>query len=43
MKKKYLIVSLLAAAKGLLFTVVWAPVVMIVRKLVSRCYSDVDY
>ena len=32
-----------AAAKGLLFTVVWAPVVMIVRKLVSRCYSDVDY
>jgi len=32
-----------AAAKGLLFTVVWAPVVIIVRKLVSRCYSDVDY
>lgn len=32
-----------AAAKGLFFTVIWAPITLIVRKLISRCYRDVDY
>ena len=32
-----------AAAKGLLFTIVWAPIVMLVRNLMSRCFRDVDY
>ncbi len=31
------------AAKGLLFSLIWAPIVLIVRKQVSKKYSDVDF
>lgn len=32
-----------AAAQGLLFTVIWAPVVLFVRRKISRVFSDADY
>ncbi len=32
-----------AAAKGLLFSVIWAPIVMLVRNKISKMYSDVDF
>ena len=31
------------AAKGLMFSVVWAPIVMLVRNRMSRKYDDVDF
>ena len=31
------------AAKGLLFTVIWAPIVLVVRHFISKKYADVDF
>ena len=31
------------AAKGLLFSVIWAPIVMLVRHFMSKKYSDIDF
>ena len=31
------------AAKGLLFTAIWAPIVLVVRHFVSKKYADVDF
>jgi len=31
------------AAKGLLFSVIWAPIVMLVRSKMSKKYDDVDF
>ena len=32
-----------AAAYGLLCSLIWAPIVLVTRKFVSRKYSEVDY
>lgn len=32
-----------AAAKGLIFSAIWSPVILITRKLMSKKYSEVDY
>ena len=31
------------AAKGLLFSLIWAPIVLLVRKQVSKKYADIDF
>lgn len=33
----------LAATTGLMCSLVWAPAILLVRKLMSKCFSDVDY
>ena len=32
-----------AAAKGLIFSAIWSPIILITRKLMSKKYSEVDY
>ncbi len=32
-----------AAAKGLIFSAIWSPVILLTRKLMSKKYSEVDY
>ncbi len=32
-----------AAAKGLIFSAIWSPVILLTRKLLSKKYSEVDY
>ena len=32
-----------AAAKGLIFSVIWSPIILLTRKLLSKKYEGVDY
>lgn len=32
-----------AAAKGLIFSAIWSPIIMLTRNLMSKAYSEVDY
>ena len=32
-----------AAAKGLIFSAIWSPVILLARKFLSKAYSEVDY
>lgn len=32
-----------AAAKGLIFSAIWSPIILLTRKLLSKKYSEVDY